>query len=1051
MTDIRANLQQTLGSAYTLERELGGGGMSRTYVAEETALRRRVVVKVLSPDLAVGVSVDRFKREIQLAAALQHPHIVPVLSAGDSNGLPYYTMPYVDGESLRARLARGALSIGEAIGILRDVARALAFAHAHGVVHRDIKPDNVLLSGGSATVADFGIAKAITAARTGGTQGATLTQLGTALGTPAYMAPEQAAGDPGTDHRADLYAYGVMAYEMLAGHAPFHGLTPQRLLAAHMSETPRSVSELRADIPPALAELVMRCLEKEAARRPQSAADIARYLDSINSSESTSAAVLLGRRVSLVRALALYAGAFVIVAVLARAAIVGIGLPDWVFPAALVVMALGLPVILVTALVQHLSRRALTATPTLTPGGSPAGQGTLMTMALKASPHVSWRRAAWGGGIAVGALVLLIGAWMAMRVLGIGPAASLIASGALDERERVILAEFRSPATDSLLGPTVTEAFRTDLGQSSSLVVMPASNVRSVLQRMQRSASVRVDYAVAREVATREGIKAVIDGDVVELGGSYVLSARLVSAQTGDELAAFRETASDERDIIPAISRLSKQVRTKVGESLRRVQSARTLDKVTTPSLEALQRFVAANRAIEVDGDFARFEELMSQAISLDTGFAMAHRKLAIELSNRGIQRPRVEALLQKAFDNVDRLSETERFVMLGSYYTYGPAPDEGKAVAAYESLLEIDPTNVIALNNVAPFYHNRGENAKAEEMARRAISVQPTASVFYNNLVHNLVHQGKFAAADSAVALASANLPRNPEPVFLRTELALERMQLDTIARLVDSLMKARAADVPTQATGNFELAALRQLTGRLAESARHLAQARRLARSLGNLQASVNAVLDSADTDSWFRNERERSLRTIERAVTLPVFDSIRPAQRPYARLVDLYARAGRPERAATMLREFESLPVAQTPDGQRTVHRLRGTVARTEGRHDEAIREFRAAIGGGCVECGYPDLAFAFDAAGNADSAIVYLSRFAEARAIALGIRAPWLPVVHKRLGELHDGKGNVQLAASHYAQFIELWKNADAELQPQVQRARTRLQELERRRG
>ena len=192
--DLRAQLQQTLGDAYDLHRELGGGGMSRVFEAEELRLRRKVAIKVLSPELAQGLSISRFEREIQTAAALQQANIVPVLSAGDIEGLPFYTMPFVDGESLRARLTRGPLSITEVIGVLRDVSKALAYAHRQGVVHRDIKPDNVLLSEGTAVVTDFGIAKAISAARTA-TGGATLTQVGTSIGTPAYMAPEQAKGD----------------------------------------------------------------------------------------------------------------------------------------------------------------------------------------------------------------------------------------------------------------------------------------------------------------------------------------------------------------------------------------------------------------------------------------------------------------------------------------------------------------------------------------------------------------------------------------------------------------------------------------------------------------------------------------------------------------------------------------------------------------------------------------------------------------------------------------------------------------------------------------
>ena len=231
--ELRHQLQQSLGSAYTLERELGGGGMSCTYVAHETALGRKVVVKILSPELAAGVSVDRFKREIQLAAQLQHPHVVPVLFSSEAGGLPWFIMPFVEGESLRLRLARAPMGIGEIVSVLRDVARALAFAHTHGVVHRDIKPDNVLLSQGSATVTDFGIAKALTVARTGA-GAATLTMAGTSIGTPAYMAPEQAVGDPNIDHRSDIYAFGVMGYELLAGTPPFKASSPAKMLGAHL-------------------------------------------------------------------------------------------------------------------------------------------------------------------------------------------------------------------------------------------------------------------------------------------------------------------------------------------------------------------------------------------------------------------------------------------------------------------------------------------------------------------------------------------------------------------------------------------------------------------------------------------------------------------------------------------------------------------------------------------------------------------------------------------------------------------------------------------------
>ncbi|HKO16426.1 MAG TPA: serine/threonine-protein kinase, partial [Gemmatimonadaceae bacterium] len=290
MSQLRDDLQRALGAGYTVERELAGGGMSSVFVACDNALGRTVVVKVLPYELVQSVSIDRFKREIMLSAALQHPHIVPVLSAGEMDGLPFFVMPYVEGESLRSRIARGPLSVRETVGVLRDVARALAYAHGRGVIHRDIKPDNILLSGGAAMVTDFGVAKAISAAReraslgarpgaSGGWSAGTITTAGTSLGTPAYMAPEQAAADPNTDHRADLYALGIVGYEMLVGAPPFYGRTPQALLAAQLTEPPPPIGSRRYDVPAGLSDLLARCLEKEAGNRPRTAAEVVRALE----------------------------------------------------------------------------------------------------------------------------------------------------------------------------------------------------------------------------------------------------------------------------------------------------------------------------------------------------------------------------------------------------------------------------------------------------------------------------------------------------------------------------------------------------------------------------------------------------------------------------------------------------------------------------------------------------------------------------------------------------------------------------------------------------
>ena len=277
-------LQRSLGGAYTLERELGGGGMSRVFLALDARLGRRVVVKVLHPELAAGLSAARFEREVALSARLQHPHVVPLLTAGEADGLPFYTMPFVEGESLRERLRReGTLPVGAAVRLLRELADALAYAHGEGVVHRDLKPENVLLSRGHAVIADFGVAKALSAATQGTERDApaNATGLGVAVGTPAYMAPEQAAADPATDHRADLYALGLIAYEVLAGAHPFGGRSPQATLAAHMTEPPAPFGERGPGVPPALEALVMRLLAKHPDDRPSSAHDVVAVLDAV--------------------------------------------------------------------------------------------------------------------------------------------------------------------------------------------------------------------------------------------------------------------------------------------------------------------------------------------------------------------------------------------------------------------------------------------------------------------------------------------------------------------------------------------------------------------------------------------------------------------------------------------------------------------------------------------------------------------------------------------------------------------------------------------------
>ena len=1055
--DIREQLQSTLGTAYTLERELGGGGMSRVFVAEETALHRKVVVKVLPPELTAGVNVDRFNREILLAAQLQHAHIVPVLAAGQTNGLPYYTMPFVDGESLRVKLTQqGPQSITDAISILRDVARALAYAHARGIVHRDIKPENVLLSGGSAVVTDFGIAKAISASRTQAPN-ATLTQVGTSIGTPSYMAPEQAAGDPATDHRADLYAFGCMAYELLAGRPPFVGRTPQKLLAAQMSEMPQPILELRPDTPAELATMVMRCLAKDADDRPQQATDVVRVLDTVTSGGGHAAMppILLGGKNAMWRALGVYAMAFVVVAVLAKAAIVGIGLPDWVFPGALVVMALGLPVILFTAYVQHAARRVITMTPTFTPGGTPTGHGTMATIAMKASPHMSWRRTTMGGLYSLGAFVLLIGAFMLMRAFGIGPFGSLLASGRLDASQPLIIADFAvKGGADSSIGSAVAEAVRTDFSQSNVVQIMSASAIRDQLVHMQKSADSRVDLALARQIAQRRGSKAVVAGDLTPVGNGFIVTLRLVGAQSGNDLASFQGTAADPTQLIPTVGKLSHDLRGKIGESLKSVQNSPALADVTTGSLDALKAYTEGVRAFQTS-DYEGAVPFLKRAVTLDTSFAEAWRKLGIAYGDIGVSTDLTYAALTKAYEFRDRLTDRERYEAIGSYFgNTGPGNDRLKAIEAYRQGVALGDYEVSA-HNLAILLESQRQFAAADSAyVQSATHETPPNFATFQQLGFEYSLANKFAQADSVIGVYEKARSPAAGMQFVHATVLYQRGQADSARAFAAQLDTASNLFDRSQAIGF--VAQIDESEGKLKQAFGEFTRANGIDRQRGAFAPLVADSGQKAFFDAWFRDRGADAVRTVDAALAAEPLRSWPVAQRPYAQVATVYAVAGRADKARAVLSEAEAayaghpaVLAAMRP----ALSRAMGYAQLAENKPLEALKSFWASDSlpdgpaDDCAACTAFVVALAYDRANEPDSAIAEYHRFLTARGGPTSQRnGDNLALAYKSLGRLYEDKGDRGNAATYYSKFVDLWKNADADLQPQVADVKKRLAHL-----
>ena len=1020
--DLRDQLQTTLSGSYTIEQELGGGGMSRVFVAEETRLRRKVVIKVLSPELAQGISIGRFEREIQTAAALQQANIVPVLSAGDTNGLPYYMMPFVEGESLRSRVAQGPLPIGEVIGVLRDLAKALAYAHDRGVVHRDIKPDNVLISGGTAVVTDFGIAKAISAARaTAGGNDSSLTQVGTSVGTPSYISPEQAAGDPNVDQRADIYSLGCLAYELLSGRPPFQGLTPQRTLAAHLAEKPQPISQLRADVPPALAALVMRSLEKDPAARQQSAHEVESALDAaVTSTGMATTPSLLSGPGATKRALALYAVAFVAVALVAKSAVITIGLPDWVFTGAVVVMAIGLPVVLATA--------------------------------MRASAHLTWRRTIRGGAAALGAFAVAVVAIMILRAFGLGPAASLLAAGRMHGRERLLVTDFRTGG-DSSLSHLVSEAVRTDLGQSSVVSIMPPTAIAAALQRMKQPALSSLDLTLARDIAQREGVKAIVDGEVTRLGNGYVVAIRLVAADSGNELAAYRKTVDGPSQLLDAVDDVTRKLRGRIGESLKAVHDAPRLEEVTTSSLEALREYAEGSRAADLEGDWAKSAALLREAVAKDTMFAMAYRKLGVVLSNAGMPFQQRDSALTRAFKYQDRLTERERSLAIGTYYQIGPGRDRVKAAAAFERVIATDPTDYAAANDLANLLRSRRQLARAETLYRVAVTNGRGSQTSFGNLVSILFDEGKLAQAESVANLMREQFPSAPASSSLPASFLYARGQLDSMDLYDKAHLNDPNAIMRISATAN--LATLAVLRGRLRDAAALSEQTRKLNVARGVPESPYASLVQRASVEIWFLDEREKGVRDLDAALARTPIKSRPVEQRPYFNFASFYALAGRADKARALIAQFD----ADVHDSTiRTLlmpsrHGALAEIALAEHKPLDAVRELWKSDSlpdgppNACASCLFADLGRAYDQANLPDSAMSYWEQYIATSIVGKeGRDALVLAGIHKRLGELYEAKGNTEKAAEHYQAFVDLWKNADPELQPKVADVRGRLKKL-----
>ncbi len=945
-------LQAALRGTYRITRELGGGSMSRVFVADDLTVDRQVVLKVLPVELAAVVNVERFNRETQLLARLQHPHIVPVLTVGSLHGLPWFSMPYIDGESLRARIEReSTLPLGDVVSVMRDVAKALAYAQERGVVHRDIKPDNILLTGDSATVADFGIAKAISAARTE-QPGDALTQMGMAIGTPGYMSPEQVMGGEAVDHRTDIYALGCVAYEMLCGSAPFGNRPVPQQLTSHLTEIPVSIAERRPDVPVALAALVMHCLQKDPADRPQDARSILAALEQpgVRSGEQSAARTSAGP---------------------------------------------------ITA------RRVMTA--------------------------------------AVAALVVVFAGYLGLRALGIGPNASLLARGALAPRERLVMTDFVVRGADSLLGRVAADAMRAGLVQSNAVTLLTPGEIGDALGRMKRPRESRLSLELVREVAIREGVRAIVDGELIAAGASYVLSVRLITADSGRELASYRATAASPDSLIHQADELSRKLRSRIGESLQSVTASPPLARVTTSSLEALRRYSAGVHAADVEGNRNKAAALFREAVAIDSLFAEGWRRLGLLLTYMTAAPGAADSALTKAYLLRDRLTEIDKERVVASYYSAGERADRPKAIQAFERVLALGDSSV--LGNLASQYESRREFARAEVL-RRLVVARDSGVLRLSALRANLSLQGNWKAVDSVEAIVRRRFPDdglNDSWARVRAQMTGD---LELQRRLLDSAVVKGDSRDPVQTANRQMLQALSE--GRLRDADRFREA------SLATYRAQ--GVPIDAFTGAFISLESAIDAGVVPPRVLQAFEDAVRESPAAARLAVSLsatraYAKLKMPARAKAALAEFDRLVSDSVTRARYAEAReeILTEVALAEGRWAEAAAALRRADqkpdgpATSCASCLPLDLLRVFATAGQADSALAQYDAY---RRTARGSRPRtgpdlFIPITSLlALARIYDARGDTKNAVMAYRDYVLRFERADPELQPVVREARAR---------
>jgi tetratricopeptide (TPR) repeat protein len=746
---------------------------------------------------------------------------------------------------------------------------------------------------------------------------------------------------------------------------------------------------------------------------------------------------------SLWQILALYAGASWVVLQVVDVVKDNMGLPDWVFPFALLLLLIGLPIIVATAVVQGRH-----ATGSSEPGVEPVATAPDPEAVTDLSPRrvFTWRNALAGGALAFVLLAVVTTGFMFMRNRGIGPVGSLVAKGMLEEQAAIVVADF--VADDPSLARAVTQAFRVDLSQSELVKVVEPATLDEALARMELPEDQAITHEIAHDLAVREGFPAVIEGEVSSIGDGFVLTARLADARSEETLASLRETAADANEVIPAIDRLSGKMRERIGDSYTDMRADEPLADVTTGSLEALEKYSQALELFRTGRDRQRGVELLEEAVAIDTAFAMAWRKIGVETV--GDQARTIEAM-EKAYLFRDRLTERESLLAEASYYTTATGEPQ-KAIRVYERMVDLDASDAWALNNLGAAYTDLGEWAEAEHWFARSVAIDSSVKSIVN-VATAQINQGKLDEAGATLDVADRLVPGVERVLAARYQLEMNRENWSE-AEILAIRLRDENTDPAWTEFGSFTLGHVAAIQGKLGEAERHWREAARAAEEAGDAFPGW-PLMQLFDLDIHVRADTARALASLEAILADYPLESMDVMNRPYGWLAMWHARAGDRAAVESLITEWETEVPLEYRSGEAVddfVQNIEVWNLVSEGRYEAALELLRQVDLPGCMQCRYVPKAQIFDQLGARDSALAmyagYIELYAHDRAgWDNELRGPTL----ERVGQLYDEAGDLEDAAVYYARFVELWADADAELQPRVEAARARLEEIIRERG